>query len=108
MSLVSLRNEALGTSGTYVQHDGPRSHLIDPRTRQPVAHQTVAVSVIAPEGIRADAWATALMILGEAEGRPLAEREHLEALFVNRAPHQEANASWVVPPANGSPEESSR
>jgi hypothetical protein len=82
---ISLRNEALATSGNYIQQDGATNHLIDPRTRRPVAHDTVSVSVVAPDGTTADAWATALMVLGEAKGRPVADREGLEALFLRRS-----------------------
>ena len=82
---IALRNEALATSGTYIQQDGASNHLIDPRTRTPVTHDTVSVSVVAPDATTADAWATALMILGEAKGRPVADREGLEALFLRRS-----------------------
>jgi FAD:protein FMN transferase len=81
---IALRNEALATSGTYIQQDGQNNHLIDPRTRRPIAHDTVSVSVVAPDATTADGWATALMILGEADGRALADREGLQALFLRR------------------------
>lgn len=100
-SSVRLRDEAIATSGTYVQHSASGgTHLIDPRTRRPVFHDTVAVTVIAPSAVRADAWATALVVLGEAEGRPIAEREGLEAIFLVRRPGnnpQEASASSRSP-----------
>ncbi len=61
-----LRNRALATSGNYQQHvmegDLLKSHLIDPRTGQPVLRPPSSVSVTAPDCATADAWATALFI----------------------------------------------
>jgi thiamine biosynthesis lipoprotein len=81
-----LSNECLASSGTYRQNytSGQRaySHLIDPRTGRPVTHQTVAVSVRHQECGTADAWATALNILGVDAGMPVAERLQLAVQFV--------------------------
>ncbi|MBU6299974.1 MAG: FAD:protein FMN transferase [Verrucomicrobia bacterium] len=89
---LSLRNEALATSGTYRQREqrkeGTVTHIIDPRTRRPVAHDTVSVSVIAPSAIQADAWATALLVLGAEEGREMAGKAGLEALFLKASPEK--------------------
>jgi thiamine biosynthesis lipoprotein len=86
--VIRLRDEAMATSGTYWQRRetprGPVNHVIDPRTRRPVEHDTVSVTVIAPTAASADAWATALLVLGGAEGPAVAEREGVEALFLRR------------------------
>ncbi|MEM6792658.1 MAG: FAD:protein FMN transferase [Acidobacteriota bacterium] len=86
--VVELGNEALATSGDYRDYreiDGRRiSHLIDPRSGQPVTHQLASVSVLDSSCMRADALATALMVLGEDEGFELAEREGIPALFLVR------------------------
>ncbi len=89
---TTLLDESIATSGTYRQTyeteteaeaDLPRrTHLIDPRTGRPVTHQTVSVSVRHPDCARADAWATALNVLGLEDGMPLAERLDLAAQFV--------------------------
>jgi thiamine biosynthesis lipoprotein len=85
---VALENAALATSGSYRQarmHRGTAyAHILDPRTGSPVQHELAAVSVLAGEGITADGWATALMVLGPVAGRELAEREDLAASFVPR------------------------
>ena len=84
--VLTLSDEALATSGTYRQHwrEGARerSHLLDPRTGRPIEHTTVSVSVIAKTCTEADAWATALNVLGAEAGQPIAEREQLVAQFV--------------------------
>jgi thiamine biosynthesis lipoprotein len=57
---VILRDRALATSGNYHQP----GHLIDPRTGQPVKRPPCSVSVLAADCATADAWATALFVLG--------------------------------------------
>jgi FAD:protein FMN transferase len=65
---VALRNQGLATSGNYRQfRPGPTgliSHLIDPRSGEPVERAACSVTVIAGDCATADAWATALFILG--------------------------------------------
>lgn len=77
---------ALATSGdyrNYFEKDGVRySHTIDPRTGRPVTHDLVSVTVAAPTCMRADALATALMVLGPDEGESLARLMNRPAFFV--------------------------
>lgn len=64
---VSLRNRALGTSGSAAQsffHQGRRyGHILDPRTGRP-ADKLLSATVIAPSAADADALATAFYVLG--------------------------------------------
>ena len=87
MVSVPLRNYAVATSGTY-QLNKPNpdanqsaSHLINPRTGRPVEHNLIAVNAFAPTARDADAWATALMILGPEEGMKMAEKMDMVARF---------------------------
>ena len=84
---VELTDGALATSGDYRQFrlvDGKMvSHTIDPRTGAPVSHGPASVSVIADDCMAADAWATALMVLGP-EGLPLATDLGLGVLILER------------------------
>ena len=57
------------------------SHLIDPRTGRPVEHDLIAVNAFAPTARDADAWATALMILGPEDGMKMAEKMDMVARF---------------------------
>jgi thiamine biosynthesis lipoprotein len=58
------------------------SHIIDPRTGAPV-EKTASVTVIAPDAVTADAWATALSVLG-AEGLALLpDGGGIEALVIS-------------------------
>ncbi len=86
--VMELRDMAIATSGDYrrwIEIDGRRySHTIDPARRQPVSNRVAAVTVLAPTCMLADAWATALMVLGEGEGIALARERIMDALFVLR------------------------
>lgn len=73
---VMLQNCAVSTSGDaeqFFEIDGIRySHVIDPRTGQPITGQS-SVTVVAPRGMISDAWATALGVLGPEKGINLIE-----------------------------------
>jgi thiamine biosynthesis lipoprotein len=87
-ALVELDDLAISTSGDYRDFrelDGVRvSHTIDPRTGTPVAHRLASVSVVHPSTALADAYSTALMVLGPEAGMALALRLGLAALFIER------------------------
>jgi thiamine biosynthesis lipoprotein len=56
------------------------------------------VSVLNDSGARADAWATALIVLGPTEGPRTATRLHLTALFISRAgDHFDAQRTSAFP-----------
>jgi thiamine biosynthesis lipoprotein len=85
---VELTDEGISTSGDYLNYldiDGVRySHLVDPRTGRPVRMLGAAVTVVHESAAVADAWDTALAVLGPDVGYALAEREGLAALFLTR------------------------
>ena len=60
------------------------SHTIDPRNGRPVDHSVVSVSVVDPSCMRADGYATALLVLGETKGYQLATEQDLAVLFLIR------------------------
>jgi len=84
--IVVLENRAIATSGTtedFFEQDGRHySHIIDPMTARPVEHPPRAVSVVADTTMEADAWATALVVLGPERGYALAQARGLAVLFV--------------------------
>jgi thiamine biosynthesis lipoprotein len=83
-----VRDAAVATSGDYRNYfeiDGRRySHLVDPRTGFPVDHDLVSVTVIHPQCMVADAWATALTVLGREEALRVAALQGLAVLLVAR------------------------
>jgi thiamine biosynthesis lipoprotein len=84
--VLALHNTAVATSGDYrnfFEHQGVRySHAINPATGWPVKHNLVSVTVLAETAMKADAWATALMVLGYKKGYDLAIDNGLNVLFI--------------------------
>lgn len=84
--VIALDNVSMATSGDYrnfFEEGGKRySHTIDPRTGYPIQHNLVSVSVILPECADADAWATAMMVLGPEEGMAVAEANHIPIYMI--------------------------
>jgi thiamine biosynthesis lipoprotein len=88
MGVIELTDAAVATSGDYrhwADVGGKRiSHTMDPRTGAPLMDGVASVTVLAPTCADADAYATALMVLGERAGLDFARRRGLDALFVVR------------------------
>jgi FAD:protein FMN transferase len=84
--VLPLNNTGLATSGDYrnfYEIEGQRySHLIDPTTGWPVKNGAASVTVFADNCMNADAWATALLVLGHERGLTLAENQGLAVLFI--------------------------
>jgi len=87
-ALVEVDGMAVSTSGDYRDFRvvaGRRvSHEIDPQTGAPATSDLASVCVLHPSDAYADAYATALMVLGPDAGMRLATRLGLAALFIER------------------------
>jgi thiamine biosynthesis lipoprotein len=87
-AVLALTDRAVATSGdyrNYFEHEGRRySHAIDPRTGYPVLHDLVSVTVVHQSAMLADAWATALIVLGE-EALAVAQEQALAVYFIRRS-----------------------
>ena len=93
--ILSLRDISVATSGDYRNRytddrGVSRSHTIDPRTGAPITHLLASVSVLHPQNMYADAWATALNVLGPKEGLAVANAHKIKALFLTRTPETQA------------------
>ena len=84
-----VSNVAIATSGDAFQHvviDGKRySHIINPRTGLGLSDQS-SVTVIARDGITADALASAVSVLGPVKGSKLVDNTPGAAAHIVRAP----------------------
>ncbi len=85
---VALSGLSVATSGDYRRFretDGRRlSHSIDPRTGRPIDNRVASVSVLHASAMMADAWATAITVLGPEKGMALAARHELAVLMIVR------------------------
>jgi thiamine biosynthesis lipoprotein len=92
---VRLQHRALATSGDVFQHveiDGVRySHIVDPRTGVGLTDHSL-VTVIARNGLTADALATAVSVLGPKAGLRLVERTAGAAAYIVRQPGENIEA----------------
>lgn len=89
---------AVVTSGDYhlyFERDGQRyHHILDPRTGKP-ADDSVAVTVLAPTAMDADALATGLFVLGPQSGLELVEKlPSVEALITGSDLMQHASSGF--------------
>lgn len=111
---LSLSNVAIATSGDswqFVEIEGRRySHLVDPRTGIGLTDHS-SVTVIAPDAMTADGLASAVSVLGPADGIKLIDGLEGTATFVVRAPNGKPetyhSARWTdyreIQPAGVSP-----
>ncbi|WP_246075797.1 FAD:protein FMN transferase [Aliikangiella marina] len=71
----------VATSGdyrNYFEKDGKRySHTIDPTTGYPITHNLASVTVLHPQVMFADAYATAMMVMGPEASLAFANRYNL-------------------------------
>ncbi len=88
MGVIELVDMAVATSGDYrhfFEFGGKMtSHTMNPQIAAPLDNKLASVSVISATCMQADAWATALMVMGEVDGPKTAQTLGLNALFVVR------------------------
>jgi thiamine biosynthesis lipoprotein len=83
---ILIQDEAVATSGDYEQFvdaDGERyGHILDPRTGWS-ASGLASVTVVTDRAIAADAWSTALFVLGAKAARHIAQnRDDLSVVLI--------------------------
>jgi FAD:protein FMN transferase len=83
--LVALHGLAIATSGcerSYTCAGRSVSHTIDSRTGSPIDNGMVAATVLHTSCMEADAYATALMVMGARAGMAFAERHDIAATML--------------------------
>jgi len=97
--IVSFNEGALATSGDYrnfYEENGRRySHIINPLTAEPIQHNLVSVSVYTEDCMSADAYATALLVMGTEQAKAFVEKHQLAALLVYKT--DDGFGEWVSP-----------
>jgi len=86
---VKLINRSIATSGDYMnyfEYEGKRySHTINPKTGRPVTHNLASVSVVAKNCALADAYATAIDVMGPNNGYTFAAKNNLPVYMIIRS-----------------------
>lgn len=86
--VFALGDGGVATSGDYRNYfivEGKRySHTIDPISGYPVGHNLASVTVIHDEAMVADAWATALSVLGFERAKSVAMEQQLAVYLLER------------------------
>ena len=89
IQVIALDNQALATSGNYRKYSiqeetGARwAHSINPKTGEANPSSILSVSVLAPDCMTADAYATALMVMPFGQSKALiSDHPELEAYWI--------------------------
>jgi thiamine biosynthesis lipoprotein len=86
--VIEITGGAVATSGDYRhfgEYDGIcYSHTMDSRRQKPLQNGPASATVLAATAMRADAWATAMMVIGPRRGIGLAPAMSIEVLFADR------------------------
>lgn len=85
---IKLDSGAVATSGNYrkwrMEGGNKLSHIIDPHTGNSQAGTLLSVTIIAPDCMTADAWATACMVMGENEVKKMMQpRQDLGVMTIS-------------------------
>lgn len=84
--IIAVNNICMATSGNYrnFYYDGneKRSHTIDPRTGRPVQHSLLSATIVSSTCMRADALATACMVLGAEKAMDMIARSGDAACYL--------------------------
>ncbi|MCX7785428.1 MAG: FAD:protein FMN transferase [candidate division WOR-3 bacterium] len=88
---VKVRNQSISTSGSYekfIQKNNKKyTHIINPKTGQPIVDSVdnlVSVTVIADKTVDADAYATAVFVLGTDKGAELISSLGLKGILITK------------------------
>ena len=88
-AIAEIQDATFSTSGDYERYvviDGVRyHHILDPKSGWP-ARKSRSVTVVTQSGLLADAWSTALFVMGPKKGMKIVKKTNgMEAVFVDAA-----------------------
>ena len=85
-AIISITDKGMATSGNYrnfrIENGKKYAHTIDPRTGYPVQHTLLSATVIADNCAKADAFATAFMVVGLEKAKEICRTNGIDAYFI--------------------------
>lgn len=107
--IINISNRAMATSGNYrnFYYKGGKkyAHTIDPKTGCPVQHSILSATVVSDECAKADAYATAFMVMGLDKAKAvLARHKEMMAYFIY-SDDKGNNKVWYSPSLKANLEE---
>ncbi|MDD4900202.1 MAG: FAD:protein FMN transferase, partial [Candidatus Omnitrophica bacterium] len=76
--ILQLKNQSVSTSGDseqyFIQGNKRYGHIFNPKTGYPVSSKLSSVTVVAPDGLTADALSTSVIVLGKQKGLELVNK----------------------------------
>lgn len=98
--VLNLSNISLATSGDYrkcyEKSDTRYSHIINANTSQPIDNNLASVTVAHSSAAKADALATALLVMGETHGVDFATQNNISAYFIVKC--KNCYTTYMTPP----------
>ncbi len=99
-TILNVTDKAMATSGNYrnFYYKGGRryAHTIDPTTGRPVQHNILSATVLSDQCARADAYATAFMVMGLEQAQKVLEK-HPELMAYLIVDNKGENYIWYSP-----------
>ncbi|NRA87016.1 MAG: FAD:protein FMN transferase, partial [Rhizobiales bacterium] len=84
--VLIISDMAIATSGDYRKYfeiNNKRfSHVLDPKTQKPIMHKLASVTVLDKSSARADALATAMLVMGDKKAYEFAEKHSLPVYLI--------------------------
>lgn len=100
-AVFEIKNQAVATSGNYRNYyikDGIKyAHTINPKTGYPVTHSLLSATVVAKDGLTADAYATAFMVMGYDKTIEFINKNNLIHVYLIYSSDEGALSTFMSP-----------
>ena len=100
-TVLNITDKAMATSGNYrnfyYKNGKKYAHTIDPATGYPVQHSLLSATVISDRCAKADAYATAFMVMGLEKAKKVLDRHRDLMAYLIYSDHKGEYKVWFSP-----------